>query len=45
MKIEGKHHEVIWFDDEGHGWRRRENQRLAADRTLDFLLAHMPPEE
>ena len=43
MEIEGKHHEIVWFDNEGHGWERRENQRLAAEKTLDFLIAHLPP--
>lgn len=44
LEIEGKFHEVIWFDDEGHGWERRENQRAAAEKTLDFIIKHMPPE-
>ncbi len=43
LEIEGKHHEVVWFDDEEHGWARRENERSAAHKTLDFLLAHLPP--
>jgi dipeptidyl aminopeptidase/acylaminoacyl peptidase len=43
LEIEGKFHEVVWFDDEAHGWERRENQRKAAEKTLDFILAHLPP--
>jgi dipeptidyl aminopeptidase/acylaminoacyl peptidase len=43
LEIESKFHEVVWFDDEAHGWERRENQRKAAEKTLDFILAHLPP--
>ncbi|MFM9129289.1 MAG: alpha/beta hydrolase family protein, partial [Candidatus Limnocylindrus sp.] len=43
LEIEGKLHEVVWFDDEGHGWERRESQRKAADKTLDFITTHLPP--
>jgi len=43
LEIEGKIHEVHWYDDEGHGWERRENRRDAYERILRFLLAHMPP--
>ena len=31
LEIEGKLHEVHWYDDEGHGWERRENRRDAFD--------------
>ena len=31
LEIEGKHHEVHWYDDEGHGWEKRENRRDAFD--------------
>ncbi|MEO8228869.1 MAG: prolyl oligopeptidase family serine peptidase, partial [Chloroflexota bacterium] len=27
LTIEDKLHEVHWYDDEGHGWERRENRR------------------
>ncbi len=37
LEIEGKHHEVVWYDEEGHGWEKRETRRDAADRTLAFL--------
>ena len=48
LEIEGKHHEVHWYDDEGHGWERRENRRDAFERTLAFLRTHVldePPTE
>ena len=32
LEIEGKLHEVHWYDDEGHGWERRENRRDAFER-------------
>ena len=32
LEIEGKHHEVHWYDEEGHGWERRENRRDAFQR-------------
>ena len=41
LEIEGKHHEVHWYDDEGHGWERRENRRDAFERTLVFLRTHV----
>ena len=41
LKIEDKVHEVLWYDDEGHGWERRENRRDAFERTLKFLRAHL----
>jgi dipeptidyl aminopeptidase/acylaminoacyl peptidase len=41
LEIEGKHHEVHWYDDEGHGWERRENRRDSFQRTLDFLRRHV----
>ena len=31
LEIEGKPHEVHWYDEEGHGWERRENRRDAFD--------------
>jgi dipeptidyl aminopeptidase/acylaminoacyl peptidase len=49
LEIEGKHHEVHWYDDEGHGWERRENRRDAFTRILGWLRLHLleerPPAE
>lgn len=45
LTIEGKHHEVRWYDDEAHGWERRENRRDAFTRTLAFLRRHVLGEE
>jgi dipeptidyl aminopeptidase/acylaminoacyl peptidase len=48
LEIEGKVHEVHWYDDEGHGWERRENRRDAFERILRFLRTHVldePPVE
>ena len=41
LEIEGKHHEVHWYDDEGHGWEKRENRRDAFGRILVFLKKHV----
>jgi dipeptidyl aminopeptidase/acylaminoacyl peptidase len=41
LEIEGKHHEVQWYDDEGHGWEKRENRRDAFARVLAFLKKHV----
>ncbi|MCU0504325.1 MAG: prolyl oligopeptidase family serine peptidase [Chloroflexi bacterium] len=41
LEIEGKYHEVRWYDDEAHGWQRRENQRDAAERIVAFLRRHL----
>jgi dipeptidyl aminopeptidase/acylaminoacyl peptidase len=41
LEIEGKTYEVHWYDDEGHGWERRENRRDAFNRTLAFLKTHL----
>jgi dipeptidyl aminopeptidase/acylaminoacyl peptidase len=41
LEIEGKVHEVHWYDDEGHGWERRENKRDAFNRTRAFLRRHL----
>jgi dipeptidyl aminopeptidase/acylaminoacyl peptidase len=41
LDIEGKHHEVVWYDDEAHGWERRETRRDAFSRTLAFLKRHV----
>jgi dipeptidyl aminopeptidase/acylaminoacyl peptidase len=45
LTIEGKFHEVHWYDDEGHGWTRRENRRDAFNRILAFLRRHLLEEE
>ena len=42
-EIEGKHHEVHWYDDEGHGWEARVNRRDAFERILRFLRTHVMP--
>jgi dipeptidyl aminopeptidase/acylaminoacyl peptidase len=41
LEIEGKVHEVHWYDDEGHGWENRENRRDAYKRILAFLRTHV----
>jgi dipeptidyl aminopeptidase/acylaminoacyl peptidase len=41
LEIEGKHHEVHWFTDEGHGWERRENRRGSFERTLEWLRRYV----
>ncbi len=41
LEIEGKHYQVHWYDDEQHGWQRRENRRDAWKRCLDFLRRHL----
>ncbi|HSL34157.1 MAG TPA: prolyl oligopeptidase family serine peptidase, partial [Candidatus Limnocylindrales bacterium] len=41
LEIEGKHHEVHWYDEEGHGWEKRENRRDAYGRILAFLKHHV----
>ena len=48
LEIEGKHYQVHWYDDEQHGWQKRENRRDAWKRSLDFLKRHLleqPDEE
>jgi dipeptidyl aminopeptidase/acylaminoacyl peptidase len=44
LEIEDKAYEVHWYDDEAHGWERRENRRDAFERILRFLTTHIPPE-
>lgn len=44
LEIEGKHHEVHWYDDEGHGWERRENRRDAFNRILGWLKRYVMEE-
>ena len=41
LEIEGKFHEVHWYDDEAHGWERRENKRDAFTRIRAFLRRHL----
>ena len=41
LEIEGKFHQVHWYDDEGHGWERRENRRDAFNRIRAFLRRHL----
>ena len=41
LEIEGKHHEVHWYDDEAHGWQARENRRDAFTRIREFLRKHV----
>jgi len=45
LEIEDKVHEVHWYDDEAHGWERRQNRRDAFERTLGFLRTHLPSDE
>ncbi|MGA3057769.1 MAG: prolyl oligopeptidase family serine peptidase [Candidatus Limnocylindrales bacterium] len=41
LEIEGKHYQVHWYDEEPHGWQKRENRRDAWKRCLDFLKRHL----
>ena len=41
LEIEGKFHEVHWYDEEGHGWQARDNRRDAFTRIRDFLRRHV----
>jgi dipeptidyl aminopeptidase/acylaminoacyl peptidase len=41
LEIEGKHHQVHWYDEEAHGWSKRENRRDAWRRCVDFLRRHL----
>ncbi len=41
LEIEGKYHEVHWYDDEAHGWQRRDTQRDSYERVLAFLRRHL----
>jgi dipeptidyl aminopeptidase/acylaminoacyl peptidase len=41
LEIEDKFYEVRWYDEEAHGWERRENRRDAFERTLAFLKTHV----
>jgi dipeptidyl aminopeptidase/acylaminoacyl peptidase len=41
LEIENKAYEVHWYEDEAHGWERRENRRDAFERILAFLRTHV----
>ncbi len=41
LEIEGKHYQVHWYDEEAHGWQKRENRRDAWKRCLDFLKRYL----
>ncbi len=41
LTIEGKHHEVHWYEEEAHGWEARETRRDAFARILRFLQRHL----
>jgi dipeptidyl aminopeptidase/acylaminoacyl peptidase len=41
LEIEGKRHEVHWYEEEAHGWERRENQRDSFERILAFLKTNV----
>lgn len=41
LEIEGKRFDAHWYDEEGHGWERRENQRDSYERILAFLRTHV----
>jgi len=44
LEIEGKKHDVHWYDEEAHGWERRENQRDSYERIIGFLKTHLQGE-
>jgi dipeptidyl aminopeptidase/acylaminoacyl peptidase len=41
LEIEGKHYQVHWYDEEPHGWQKRDNRRDSWKRCLDFLKRHL----
>jgi dipeptidyl aminopeptidase/acylaminoacyl peptidase len=41
LEIEGKHYQVHWYDEEQHGWKKRENRRDAWKRCIEFLRRHV----
>ena len=41
LVIEDKHHEIRWYDEEGHGWEQRANRRDGFERILAFLKLHV----
>ena len=42
LEIEDKVYEVHWYDDEAHGWERRENRRDSFERIYRFLYDSRP---
>jgi len=45
LTIEDKHHEVQWYEDEAHGWEKRENRRDSYRRIVAFLKRHLLDEQ
>ncbi len=41
LEIEGKRFEAHWYDEEAHGWERRENRRDSFERILAFLKTNV----
>jgi dipeptidyl aminopeptidase/acylaminoacyl peptidase len=41
LEIESKHYQLHWYDEEQHGWQKRENRRDAWKRCLEFLRRHL----
>jgi dipeptidyl aminopeptidase/acylaminoacyl peptidase len=41
LEIEGKHYQLHWYDEEPHGWQKRDDRRDAWKRCLDFLKRHL----
>jgi dipeptidyl aminopeptidase/acylaminoacyl peptidase len=41
LEIESKHYQVHWYDEERHGWQKRENRRDSWKRCLEFLRRHL----
>jgi dipeptidyl aminopeptidase/acylaminoacyl peptidase len=41
LEIEGKQYEIQWYDEEAHGWDKRENKRDAYERILAFLKTNV----
>ncbi|HEU4571633.1 MAG TPA: prolyl oligopeptidase family serine peptidase, partial [Candidatus Limnocylindrales bacterium] len=41
LEIEDKLHEVVWYDDEAHGWTKPETKRDAFRRILAFLKRYV----
>ena len=41
LEIENKHYQLHWYDEEPHGWKKRENRRDAWKRCIDFLRRHL----
>ena len=41
LDIENKHYQLHWYDEEPHGWQKRDSRRDAWKRCLDFLKRHL----